>query len=47
MGFYDTALSNTDRTQLYYYLGLKHNVHNYDGANILLPYNYPDTGYLP
>ena len=47
MGFYDTALSDTDRAQLYYYLGLKHDVHNYDGANTLQSYNYPGEDYLP
>ena len=47
MGFYDGNLSLTDRAQLYYYLGIKHNVPGYDGPSELKPYNYPDTGYLP
>ena len=47
MGFYTGSLSDSDRTQLYYYLGTKHNVHNYDGASTLQPYNYGGEGYLP
>ena len=47
MGFYTGSLSDSDRTQLYYYLGTKHNIHNYDGASTLQPYNYPEEGYLP
>ena len=47
MGFYDTALSDTDRAQLYYYLGIKHNVHNYTGPSTLQTYNYPGEDYLP
>ena len=47
MGFYTGSLSETDRTQLYYYLGLKHNTHNYDGSDTLEVYNYSGKGYLP
>ena len=46
-GVYDKELSETDRAQLYYYLGIKHNIPGYDGPSTLESYNYPDTGYLP
>jgi len=45
MGFYTGSLSDSDRKQLYYYLGTKHNTHNYDGAPKLKPYNWPDSSY--
>lgn len=47
MGFYTGSLSDSDRKQLYYYLGTKHDVHNYDGPSTLKSYNYPDSDYLP
>lgn len=45
-GLYDKALNDSDRKQLYYYLGIKHNIQGYDGPSELKPYNWPDSGYL-
>jgi len=41
MGFFTGSLSENDRTQLYNYLGSKHNIPGYNGPSVLKPYNYP------
>ena len=40
-GIYDRFLNENDREQLYYYLGIKHNIPGYDGPPELKPYNWP------
>ena len=40
MGFYTGSLSESDRNQLYYYLGTKHNIHNYTGPSSIKYYDY-------
>lgn len=40
MGFYTGSLSDSDRAQLYYYLGTKHNIHNYTGPSSIKYYDY-------
>jgi len=44
-GIYDRFLSDTDIKQLYYYLGIKHNIPGYDGPSELRPYNWLDSNY--
>lgn len=44
-GIYNRFLGDSDRKQLYYYLGIKHNIPGYDGPSELKPYNWPDSNY--
>lgn len=43
-GIYNRFLGDSDRKQLYYYLGIKHNIPGYDGPSELKPYNWPHGG---
>ena len=43
-GIYNRFLGDSDRKQLYYYLGIKHNIPGYDGPSELKPYNWSHGG---
>ena len=43
-GVFDRFIGESDRKQLYYYLGIKYDIPGYDGPSELKPYNWPHGG---